>query len=29
LGILLGIKLFFIGLIMIMGGSAARSLATG
>jgi uncharacterized membrane protein HdeD (DUF308 family) len=29
LGILLGIKLFFIGLIMIMGGSAARSLASG
>jgi uncharacterized membrane protein HdeD (DUF308 family) len=28
LGILLGIKLLFIGLIMIMGGSAARSMAT-
>ena len=28
LGILLGIKLMFIGLIMIMGGSAARSLAS-
>ncbi len=27
LGILLGIKLLFIGLIMIMGGSAARSMA--
>ena len=29
LGILLGIKLLFIGLIMIMGGSAARSMAAG
>ena len=29
LGILLGIKLLFIGLIMIMGGSAARSMAHG
>jgi uncharacterized membrane protein HdeD (DUF308 family) len=29
LGILLGLKLIFIGLIMIMGGSAARSLASG
>jgi len=29
LGILLGIKLLFIGLIMIMGGSAARSAAAG
>jgi uncharacterized membrane protein HdeD (DUF308 family) len=29
LGILLGIKLLFIGLIMIMGGSAARSMAPG
>lgn len=29
LGILLGIKLLFIGLVMIMGGSAARSLAPG
>jgi uncharacterized membrane protein HdeD (DUF308 family) len=29
LGILLGIKLLFIGLIMIMGGSAARSVAVG
>ena len=29
LGILLGIKLLFIGLIMIMGGSAARSRAAG
>ena len=28
LGILLGIKLLFIGLIMIMGGSAARSMAS-
>ncbi|HEU5134779.1 MAG TPA: DUF308 domain-containing protein [Steroidobacteraceae bacterium] len=28
LGILLGIKLLFIGLIMITGGSAARSMAT-
>ena len=28
LGILLGLKLIFIGLIMIMGGSAARSLAS-
>jgi len=28
LGILLGLKLVFIGLIMIMGGSAARSLAS-
>ena len=27
LGILLGIKLLFIGLIMIMGGSAARAMA--
>ena len=27
LGILLGIKLFFIGLIMVMGGSVARSMA--
>ena len=27
IGILLGIKLFFVGLIMVMGGSAARSLA--
>jgi len=29
LGILLGIKLLFIGLIMLMGGSAARSAAAG
>ena len=29
LGILLGIKLLFIGLIMLMGGSAARSVAHG
>jgi uncharacterized membrane protein HdeD (DUF308 family) len=29
LGILLGIKLLFIGLIMLMGGSAARSMAAG
>jgi uncharacterized membrane protein HdeD (DUF308 family) len=29
LGILLGIKLLFIGLIMIMGGSAARAMAAG
>jgi len=29
LGILLGIKLVFIGVIMLMGGSAARSLAKG
>jgi uncharacterized membrane protein HdeD (DUF308 family) len=29
LGILFGIKLLFIGLIMIMGGSAARSFARG
>jgi len=27
IGILLGIKLFFVGLIMIMGGSAVRSMA--
>jgi uncharacterized membrane protein HdeD (DUF308 family) len=27
LGILLGIKLFFVGLIMVMGGSAVRSMA--
>ncbi len=27
IGILLGIKLFFVGLIMVMGGSAVRSLA--
>ena len=27
LGILLGIKLFFVGLIMVMGGSAMRSMA--
>jgi len=29
LGILLGIKLLFIGLIMLMGGSAVRSMAAG
>jgi uncharacterized membrane protein HdeD (DUF308 family) len=29
LGILLGIKLFFIGIIMITGGSAARSMTAG
>jgi len=29
LGILLGIKLLFIGLIMLMGGSAARRMAAG
>jgi uncharacterized membrane protein HdeD (DUF308 family) len=29
LGILLGIKLFFIGLIMLMGGSVARGMAAG
>ena len=28
LGVLLGIKLLFIGLIMVMGGSVARSMAT-
>ena len=27
IGILLGIKLFFVGLIMVMGGSAVRSIA--
>ena len=27
IGILLGIKLFFVGLIMVMGGSAVRSMA--
>jgi uncharacterized membrane protein HdeD (DUF308 family) len=27
IGILLGIKLFFVGLIMITGGSAVRSMA--
>jgi uncharacterized membrane protein HdeD (DUF308 family) len=29
IGILLGIKLFFVGLIMLMGGSAVRSTAKG
>jgi uncharacterized membrane protein HdeD (DUF308 family) len=29
IGILLGIKLFFVGLIMLMGGSAVRSMAKG
>jgi uncharacterized membrane protein HdeD (DUF308 family) len=28
LGILLGIKLFFVGLIMVTGGSTLRALAT-
>jgi uncharacterized membrane protein HdeD (DUF308 family) len=28
IGILLGIKLFFVGLIMVMGGSAVRSMAS-
>jgi len=28
MGILLGIKLFFVGVAMLAGGSAARSLAT-
>jgi uncharacterized membrane protein HdeD (DUF308 family) len=27
IGILLGIKLFFMGLVMVMGGSAVRSIA--
>jgi hypothetical protein len=29
IGILLGIKLFFVGLIMLKGGSAVRSMAKG